>query len=79
MIRTRRLPFVESRASLPLIAMTSATMLAGIAITMGPLAHYFRLQALPMAYFGWLGLILLAYMGVTQGIKGWYDRRFGWQ
>ncbi|KAB2967028.1 magnesium-translocating P-type ATPase [Zoogloea sp.] len=79
MIRTRKLPFVESRASLPLIAMTSATMLAGIAIAMGPLAHYFRLQALPMAYFGWLGLILLAYMGVTQGIKGWYDRRFGWQ
>jgi len=54
-------------------------MLAGIAIVMGPLAHYFKLQALPPAYFGWLAAILLAYLGLTQGMKGWYARRFGWR
>ena len=79
LIRTRKLPFVESRASLPLTAMTAGAMLAGIAIVMGPLAHYFKLQALPPAYFGWLAAILLAYLGLTQGMKGWYARRFGWR
>ena len=46
---------------------------------MGPLAHYFKLQALPPAYFAWLVPILLGYMGLTQAMKGLYHRRFGWQ
>jgi Mg2+-importing ATPase len=79
MIRTRKLPFVQSHASWPLIAMTSATMLTGIAIVMGPLAHYFKLQALPAEYFLWLAAILLGYMGLTQLMKGLYTRRYGWQ
>lgn len=79
MIRTRRLPFIESRAATPLLVMTLLTMLIGIAIVMGPLAHYFRLQALPLAYFGWLMVILLGYMGLTQWMKGFYSRHFGWQ
>ena len=79
MIRTRKLPFVQSRASWPLIAMTSATMLTGIAIVMGPLAHYFKLQALPAQYFLWLAAILLGYMGLTQWMKGLYTRHYGWQ
>jgi P-type Mg2+ transporter len=79
MIRTRKLPFVHSHASWPLIAMTSATMLTGIAIVMGPLADYFKLQALPAEYFLWLAAILLGYMGLTQLMKGLYTRRYGWQ
>ncbi|MCK6395276.1 magnesium-translocating P-type ATPase [Zoogloea sp.] len=79
LIRTRKLPFVDSRASLPLTAMTAAVVLTGVTIVMGPLAAYFKLQALPLAYFGWLAAILLAYMGLTQGMKNWYGRRFGWQ
>ncbi len=79
LIRTRKRPFLESRASLPLGALTGGAMLTGLAITLGPLAPYFRLQPLPAAYFGWLALILLAYMGLVQWMKGWYARHFGWQ
>ncbi|WP_374244183.1 magnesium-translocating P-type ATPase [Zoogloea sp.] len=78
MIRTRRLPFVESRPALPLAAMTAATVLTGIAIAMGPLAAYFKLQALPVGYFGWLAAILLGYAVLIQAMKRWYGRRFGW-
>ena len=46
---------------------------------MGPLAHYFKLQALPLSYFPCLLVILLGYMGLTQAMKGWYARRYGWQ
>jgi Mg2+-importing ATPase len=48
-------------------------------LPMGPFAHYFNLQALPMAYFPWLIAILFGYMALTQFMKGIYSRRFGWQ
>jgi Mg2+-importing ATPase len=37
------------------------------------------MEALPLAYFPWLVGILLAYMVLTQSVKGFYARRFGWQ
>ncbi len=79
MIRTPKLPFIQSRAAAPLLIMTVAIMLLGIFLPMGPLAHYFKLQALPPLYFVFLPLILLAYMGLTQVMKKFYSRRYGWQ
>jgi Mg2+-importing ATPase len=79
MIRTPKLPFLQSRAALPLMVMTGIIMAVGIFLPMGPLAHYFKLQALPSLYFVFLPVILLAYMGLTQAVKGFYIRRFGWQ
>ena len=79
MIRTRKIPFIQSRPSAPLMMMTLLIMAVGIFIPMGPLAHYFKLQALPMSYFGILALILLGYMLLTQAMKAFYTRRFGWQ
>ena len=79
MIRTPKIPFVQSRAALPLLVMTGIIMAVGIFLPMGPLAHYFKLQALPSMYFVFLPVILLAYMALTQAVKGFYIRRFGWQ
>ncbi|MHA6236374.1 magnesium-translocating P-type ATPase [Pseudomonas fluorescens group sp. PF-69] len=79
MIRTPKVPFLQSRAAMPLMVMTALIMAVGIFLPMGPLAHYFKLQALPSLYFVFLPLILLAYMGLTQAVKGFYIRRFGWQ
>ncbi|SDT30790.1 Mg2+-importing ATPase [Pseudomonas sp. Z003-0.4C(8344-21)] len=79
MIRTPKIPFLQSRAAMPLLVMTGIIMAVGIFLPMGPLAHYFKLQALPSLYFVFLPVILLAYMGLTQAVKGFYVRRFGWQ
>ncbi|PZR51409.1 MAG: hypothetical protein DI537_56735, partial [Stutzerimonas stutzeri] len=79
MIRTPKIPFVQSRAATPLMVMTAIIIAIGIFLPMGPLAHYFTLQALPPLYFALLPLILLAYMGLTQVMKGIYVRRYGWQ
>ena len=79
MIRTPKLPFVESRAAAPLMATTLAVMVVGIALPMGPLADYFKLQPLPPAYFLWLAGILLGYCVLTTVMKRYYIRRFGWQ
>jgi Mg2+-importing ATPase len=79
MIRTRRIPFLQSRAAWPLMGMTLLIMGIGIILPLSPLAGYFKLQALPLDYFPWLLAILIAYGALTQLMKTWYTRRYGWQ
>ncbi|WP_404301123.1 magnesium-translocating P-type ATPase [Alicycliphilus denitrificans] len=79
MIRSPKLPFIQSRAATPLLVMTGLIMATGLFLPMGPLAHYFKLQALPPLYFALLPLIVLGYMVLTQAMKGIYRRRWGWQ
>lgn len=79
MLRTPKIPFVQSRASTALLGATLAVMAVGIFLPMGPLAPYFKLQPLPLAYFPLLAAILAGYMGLTQLVKRFYLRRYGWQ
>ncbi len=79
MIRTRKVPFIQSRASWPLCVMTLLVVVVGIGIIFTPVAGFLQLQALPLSYFPWLILILAAYMVLTQGVKGYFVRRYGWQ
>jgi Mg2+-importing ATPase len=79
MIRTRKVPFLQSRASWPLIGATLAVMTVGVFFVMGPLNHYFKMQALPAMFFVYLAGILAAYVGLAQLIKTFYCRRYGWQ
>ncbi|MCC7005397.1 MAG: magnesium-translocating P-type ATPase [Ottowia sp.] len=79
MIRTQKIPFIQSRAAWPLMTMTLVMMAIGIALPMSSAASYFKFAALPLSYFPWLCAILLTYMALTQLMKGWYARRYGWQ
>lgn len=79
MIRTAKVPFIQSRAAPAVMAMTVAIVAIEIFIPMGPWAHYFKLQALPPLYFVFLPLIVLAYMALVQAVKHFYIRRWGWQ
>jgi Mg2+-importing ATPase len=79
MIRTQKIPFLQSRAAWPLLGMTLIIMAVGIILPMSQAASYFKFVALPLSYFPWLAAILLMYVVLTQAIKGWYSRRFGWQ
>ena len=79
MIRTPRIPFIESRAAWPLLGMTLLIMAIGVFLPLGSLAGYFKLQALPWPYFVWLVGILFGYALLTSLMKRYYIRRFGWQ
>ena len=79
MIRTQKIAFIQSRASIGLLLMTSLVMGAGIFLPMSGLAHVFKLEALPMQFFPWLLAILLCYMVLTQAMKGFFIKRYGWQ
>ena len=76
MIRTQKIPFIQSIAAAPVLLLTGAIMVVGIAI---PFTHFgasIGLQPLPNAYFTWLTATLLSYCVVTQLVKLWYIRRF---
>ncbi|MET9415415.1 magnesium-translocating P-type ATPase [Streptomyces klenkii] len=76
MIRTRKVPFIGSRASAPVMVMTAVVMAFGLLLPFSPLAPALSMEALPMSYFPWLIAILLAYCALTQAVKTWYIRRF---
>ncbi|MDD2546884.1 MAG: magnesium-translocating P-type ATPase [Burkholderiaceae bacterium] len=79
LLRTPKLPFVQSRAAALLTSMTLLVAAVGLFLPMGPLAGYFKLTPLPPSYFAWLAAILLGYAGMITGLKRYYVRRFGWQ
>ena len=77
MIRTAKMPFVQSRATLPVLFTTGAIIAAGLVLPFIPLGARLGLVPLPTSYFAWLVVILLSYSVLTQIVKGWYIRRFG--
>lgn len=70
-----KIPFLQSRASGSLIAMTAVIMGIGVLIPSTPLGGYFGFTPLPPLYWLLLVLTLLAYMLLTQGVKIWLIRR----
>jgi Mg2+-importing ATPase len=77
MIRTAKVPFIQSRATWPVLATTGAIIAGGMLLPYEALGRKLGLQALPASYFLWLFVILLGYLTLTQLMKGWYIRRFG--
>lgn len=79
LIRTPRLPFVQSRASTSLLCMGLAVIAFGLYLPMGALAPYLKLQPLPPAYFAWLAAIMAGYFALVTLMKRHYIRAYGWQ
>jgi Mg2+-importing ATPase len=68
-IRTNKIPFLQSRASVPLMVTTGAIMVFGVWLPSSPLASALGLTHLPYLYWPLLALTLLAYMALTQCVK----------
>jgi P-type Mg2+ transporter len=77
MIRTAKVPFVQSRASWPVLATTGAIIAGGLLLPFGALGGKLGLEPLPATFFAWLVAILLCYGALVQVVKTWYIRRFG--
>ncbi len=76
-IRTGRLPFVQSRASLPLALTTAVICAVGIWLPFSSFAKSFGFTALPAHYWIALTLIIAGYLLLTHVVKTWFIRRFG--
>ena len=76
MIRTRKVPFIQSSASWPVMFMTFSIMAIGICLPFTPFGSSIGLTPLPLSYFPWLIGILLSYCVLTQWLKTQYIRVF---
>jgi Mg2+-importing ATPase len=76
MLRTQKIPFIQSTAALPVMLMTGLVMALGIYVPFSPLGEMVGLVPLPWEYFPWLVGTLLCYCVVAQTMKTLYIRRF---
>ena len=76
-IRTNKIPFIQSRASWPLTVTTSLVVLAAVWLPYSPLAAILGFVALPPLYWLVLMGLMLGYIILTQLMKTWFVRRFG--
>ncbi|AGL85150.1 magnesium-translocating P-type ATPase [Pseudomonas protegens] len=76
MLRTRKIPFIQSTAALPVMLATGLVMALGIYVPFSPLGSMVGLVPLPWEYFPWLVGTLLSYCVVAQTMKTLYIRRF---
>ena len=68
-IRTNRIPFLQSWASWPLIATSVVIMAIGIYLPFSPLAPMLGFRPLPGLYWPLIALTLIGYMLLTQVVK----------
>jgi Mg2+-importing ATPase len=76
-IRTQRIPFIQSRASWPMLFTTLSIMALGAWLPFSPVATYLGFTPLPGVFFLWMAGFLLAYSVLTHKVKMWFARRFG--
>jgi Mg2+-importing ATPase len=76
-IRTNKIPFIQSRASWQLILTSIIIVVAGALLTVSPLANTLGFVPLPPIYWLYLAIMMLGYALLTQVVKSWFMRRFG--
>ena len=74
-IRTNRIPFLQSRPSWPLMAMSAVIVSVGVAIPFTPLGGSLGFTRLPSLYWPLLAVSIVSYAALTQGVKVWLLRR----
>jgi Mg2+-importing ATPase len=74
-IRTNKIPFIQSRASWQLVMTSVAIMVVGMWLPTSPIGPWLGLVPLPILYWPLLLLTLLAYVVLTQVVKVWLVRK----
>jgi Mg2+-importing ATPase len=74
-IRTDKIPFLQSRPSRALLLTSLFVVATGVVIPMSPVGHYLGFTTLPALFWPLLVLTLIGYATLTQGVKTWLLRR----
>ena len=76
-LRTGKIPFLESTASPALLFTTITISLIGILLPYTALGEFLKMQALPSEYWYGLAVLLVCYLTLTQLIKTALIKRYG--
>jgi len=78
-IRTGKIPFIESKPCRFLVLMSIFIVASGIVITFSPLAKALGFVSLPRSYFVALLLIVTTYLFLVQIVKAWFVKKYGYE
>jgi Mg2+-importing ATPase len=78
-IRTSKLPFLQSSPSKWLALTTAGIVLSALVLTLSPVAHMLGFEHPPIQYLILIAIIIVVYLVHVQVLKGWFIRKFGWQ
>jgi P-type Mg2+ transporter len=78
-IRTNKIPFIQSRASWPVTLSTLSIVALGVWLPFSPFAASLGFVPLPALYWLILVLFLVSYFAMTQWVKRWFVRRYQWE
>ena len=76
MIRTTKIPIIESKSSKKLVISTFFITLITIIISFSNLAEVFDLQKLPIRFLGWIVILLFIYTFFIEIYKKIYLKRY---
>ena len=77
-IRTRKIPFLQSTASPALFISTLTIIAIGSAIPyIPPVAIYLGLVPLPPIYWAFIAATMVCYVTLTHTVNAWFAKRFG--
>jgi P-type Mg2+ transporter len=76
-IRTKKIPFIQSRASTPIILTSIGVVIFGAWLTISPFASTLGFVSLPPLYWLLLLVMMILYVLLTQLVKTWYYKKFG--
>jgi Mg2+-importing ATPase len=77
-IRTGRIPFIESRPSVYLVLSSVVIVAIGMMIPFSQFAKPFGFVVLPGSFFIALTLIVLSYLFSVQFVKSWFIKKYGY-
>jgi Mg2+-importing ATPase len=77
-IRTNKLPFIESRPSKFLVITTVSILLFGFLLPFSPLGTHFGFTPLPALYFAILSGMVIMYLILVQIVKSWVVKKYGY-
>ena len=75
-IRTNKIPFIQSWPSKTLLIATLSIVAIGCYLPFSPLAGALKFSPLPLLYWGILSIMIVIYFILTQTIKTWFNRRY---
>ncbi len=76
MLRTPKVPFVQSRSSKQVLIASSLGILAGTLLPYTPVGDILDMTDLPLMYYGMLFVIIISYVLLTTLVKNSYIKRY---
>ena len=76
LLRTRKIPLLQSKPSRPVMLITMLGILFFTVLTFTPIGCLIGLTSMPLAYFGFLMVVVVLYLLLVTLAKSWYVRKY---